>query len=191
MLTVYVDFKSPAAYLALKPTIALAARLGLELSWNPYRAVARDVPILKGHETVGESHRRVRAAAQRATHIQYAALQGLALSYPETPGETDLALGALAAMSSGQERFVEAAFTAYWINRADLNDPETVKALWLESGLAESDFDESRMRKALERAQSDAEERGIVGVPAYVIEEQIFVGREHFPWIEEVATASA
>lgn len=191
MLTVYVDFKSPAAYLALKPTIALAARLGLELSWTPYRAVERDVPDLKGNETVGESHRRVRAASQRATHIKYAALQGLALNYPETPGVTDLALGALASITSGRERFLKAAFAAYWVDHADLNDPATVEALWVACGCVATDFDDARLRAALDRAQSDADERGIVGVPAYVINEQIFVGREHFPWIEDIATASA
>lgn len=190
MLTVYVDFKSPAAYLALQPTRELAARLGLELSWKPYRAVERDVPALKGHETAGESHRRVRAASQRATHIKYAALQGLTLSYPEQPGETDLALGALASIPSGRDEFVGAAFAAYWIDHSDLNDPDTVEALWLRCGCAKTDFDDAQMRETLARAQSDAEEGGIVGVPAFVIQEQLFVGREHFPWIEEIATAS-
>ena len=43
----------------------------------------------------------------------------------------------------------------------------------------------------LDLAQAKSEEAGIVGTPAYVIEEQIFVGREHLPWIEEIARAAA
>ena len=43
----------------------------------------------------------------------------------------------------------------------------------------------------LDLSQAKSEEAGIVGTPAYVIEEQIFVGREHLPWIEEIARAAA
>jgi 2-hydroxychromene-2-carboxylate isomerase len=46
-------------------------------------------------------------------------------------------------------------------------------------------------RGALAAAQDAAEEAGIVGAPAYVIADQIFVGREHLPWIEELVLAAA
>ena len=78
MLTVYIDFKSAQAYLAL---IARLWRwqnaLVWSLNWQPFRAVERDVPKLGDEETVGESHRRVRAASQRALAIKYAAHQAL------------------------------------------------------------------------------------------------------------------
>ena len=93
MLTVYVDFKSPEAYLALQPTLALAARHKIDLDWRPFRTVEREVPLLADKETVGESHRRVRAASQRALSIKYAKLQGIDLHFPPQVGSTDLALG--------------------------------------------------------------------------------------------------
>ena len=52
MLTVYVDFKSADAYLALRPTLALAERLSLDIDWRPFRTVERDVPQLGEQETV-------------------------------------------------------------------------------------------------------------------------------------------
>ena len=61
MLSVYLDFKSPGAYLAMSPTLALVERLSLEVDWKPFRVIERDVPKLGKEETVGESHRRVRA----------------------------------------------------------------------------------------------------------------------------------
>ena len=188
MLTVYLDFKSPAAYLALNPTLSLIDRLGLEANWKSFRTVERDVPKLGKEETVGESHRRVRAASQRALAITYAKHQGIELKFPEKLGASDLALGALTAISGDPLAFIRAAFEAYWQDHADLDDPQVVERLIQTSG-AELTVDLSQCRDLLETALDQAEEAGIVGAPAYVIAEQIFVGREHLPWIGEIAAA--
>ena len=186
MLTLYIDFKSPGAYLALAPTLDLADRLGLTIDWRPFRTVERDVPKLGKEETVGESHRRVRAASQRALAIKYAAHQGIELQFPERAGDTDHALGVLAKIEGDPLPFIHGAFNAYWHAHADLNDIAVVHALLQESGV---DYRGSlaSARNDLDTAQEQAEDAGVVGAPAYIIAEQIFVGREHLPWIEEIA----
>lgn len=186
MLTVYIDFKSPGAYLAIAPTLALVERLGLDIVWRPYRTVERDVPKLGKEETVGESHRRVRAASQRTLMIKYAGQRGIALNYPAKLGETDLALGILAQIDGNPLPFIRAAFAAYWDRHEDLNDPAVVRSLMKAAELTDSHLLMSA-GEALERATAEADEVGIVGAPGYVIAEQIFVGREHLPWIEEIA----
>lgn len=190
MLTVYLDFKSPAAYLAIAPTLALVERLNLSIDWKPFRAIERDVPKLGQEETVGERHRRVRAASQRALAVKYAAHQGIDLNFPPKPGATDLALGVLARIEGDPLPFIRGAFNAYWEAHADLDDMAVVHALLIESGVR---FNGSLAdaRSVLELAQEQAEEAGIVGVPAYVVEDQLFVGREHLPWIEELARSTA
>lgn len=190
MLTVYIDFKAPAAYLALKPTLALAAKYNLELDWRPFRTIERDVPKTAGNETVGESHRRVRAASQRATQIKYAKLQGIDLTLPDAPSETNLALAALTRLPSNHTKFVTAAFAAYWQDHADLNDEDTVMTL-IHKSVGTIDLPPpASWQGTLDAALSAAEEAGIVGAPAYVIDSQIFVGREHLPWIEEIICAT-
>lgn len=186
MLTVYIDFKSPAAYLALKPTLDFASRLSLPLDWRPFQTVERDVPKLGKEETVGESHRRVRAASQRSLAIKYAGHQGIDLKFPPHPGVTDLALGVLAELEGDPLSFIQAAFAAYWQDHADLNDPAIVRDIIAASGVVYTG-DLNTAHESLELALQQAEEAGIVGAPAYVIDEQIFVGREHLPWIEEIA----
>jgi len=190
MLTVYIDFKSPAAYLAIKPTLDLASRLSLALTWRPFQTVERDVPKLGKEETVGESHRRVRSASQRALAIKYAGHQGIDLQFPLHPGETDLALAVLAELEGDRLPFVEAAFAAYWKDHADLNDPAIVQEIIAASGVVYT-CDLNTAHESLGIALKQAEDAGIVGAPAYVIAEQIFVGREHLPWIEEIARAEA
>lgn len=190
MLTLYIDFKSAGAYLALKPTLALADKHGLTIDWRAFKTIERDVPKLGEQETVGESHRRVRAASQRALAIKYAAHQGIDLRYPDPLGETDLALGTLAQLQGDRLPFIKAAFEAYWTDHADLNDAAVVSDLIARSGASLSG-DLASAPAALAKAQEEAEDAGIVGAPAYVIAEQIFVGREHLPWIEELILETA
>ena len=74
-MDIYIDFKSPAAFLAFKPTMAfLAAREQvapelkvpeLKAQWHPFRVVTRQVPQQGTSESVAESHKRVRAESRR------------------------------------------------------------------------------------------------------------------------------
>lgn len=186
MLTVYIDFKSTDAYLALAPTLALAEQFALDIDWRPFRTIERDVPKLGEDETVGESHRRVRAESQRRLSIKYAAHQGIDLEFPRHPGDTDLALAILTQVDGDPTAFIHSAFHAYWHAHADLNDMAVVHALLQESGVLYTGS-LATAREDLEAAQDRAEAEGIVGAPAYVIADQIFVGREHLPWITELA----
>ncbi len=191
MLTVYVDFKSPAAYLAVEPTLVLAAKHGVDVIWRPFETTARDIPIMSGKETVGESHRRVRAESQRAIHEKYAALRGLSLKFPEKPGNTTSALGALATLGTDQTAFVKAAFHAYWQDQADLDEFDVVRGILAQQGMTTDGLTVDKLRAAQAEAQAQAEEAGIVDAPGYIIDDQIFVGREHLPWIEEIIRAHA
>lgn len=169
----------------MKPTLALAERHALEIDWQPFRTVERDIPKLGKEETVGESHRRVRAAALRDQAIKYARHQGITLQYPPVLGSTDLALGVLANWHGDPLPFIAAAFKAYWQDHANLDDPAVVERLLdrLEQPMT---FAPETLSVALDQALEHADEIGIVGAPGYVIDDQIFVGREHLPWIEDI-----
>ena len=190
MLTVYIDFKSPAAYLAMTPTRALAERHGVTVSWQPFRTVERDIPKLGQQETVGESHRRVRAAALRNQAVKYARHQGIDLQFPPELGSTDLALGLLAGWSGDPLPFIDAAFKAYWQDHANLNDPMVMARILEDLGRSQL-IDTDAVAAGLEQALTRADEIGIVGAPGYVIHDQIFVGREHLPWIEDLLIKGA
>lgn len=59
-------------------------------------------------------------------------------------------------------------------------------SLFEKSGSETHSLDADTLRDAATHAQNIAEEAGIVEAPAYVIENQLFIGREHLPWIEEI-----
>ncbi|MEH6910063.1 MAG: DsbA family protein [Oceanicoccus sp.] len=189
MLTVYIDFKSPASYLAINPVLALVERHGIALAWKPFRSAEREVPTITDNASVAQMHRRVRAASRRAIHQKYAAHQGINLQFPESAGNTDLALGALALISGDPLSFINAAFSAYWTEHADLNDPAVLIPLISESTTEDFVFDEKNVIAVLESSQAETEELGIVDAPAFIIQDQLFIGREHLPWIEEIIRA--
>ncbi|MEC7163460.1 MAG: hypothetical protein VXW20_04265, partial [Pseudomonadota bacterium] len=81
--------------------------------------------------------------------------------------------------------FITAAFEAYWTGDADLNDARSVAALSGAPDLQNGD-DSDGASARLEAALGQAEENGIFTSPTYVVNEQIFVGREHLPWISEL-----
>ena len=190
MLTVYIDFKSPASYLAFRPTRDLAARHGVSVDWRPFRTSEKDVPSKTGDETIGETHRRVRAEARRAIHTLYAAQQGIDLRFPDYVGETDIALGVLGMLEDDPAPFIQAAFDTYWQTHENLNDPEVVARL-VAAHTDVKRFDARDALTALADAQTAAEATGVVDAPAYLVADQIFIGREHFPWIEEILTENS
>jgi len=185
MLEVYVDFKCASSYLALDPTLALVERTGVEIAWHPFSTTERDVPAEGADAEVIARHHRVREASNRAIHVKYAALRGIDLQLPPTVGSVDLALGALAEIEGDPLPFIRACFAAYWEGHDDLDDPHVVKELLAASGIGHSgDLTASRERFA--EAQGAAEEAGIVDAPGYRIERQLFIGRQHLPWIDEL-----
>ena len=189
MMHLYIDFKCPAAYLALKPTRALCGELGIPVNWRAIRSYQSPLIQEKADEEVGERHRRVRALARQKTHMLYAEIQNLPLQFRNPPTNTDMALAALSLLNeSGADPlpFVTAAFDAYWTGDANLNDAAVVAKLSGAPAFPDNDENGYDAHTRLEAALGQAEENGIFTSPTYVVNEQIFVGREHLPWISEL-----
>ncbi|VWX61321.1 DsbA family protein [Sphingorhabdus sp. 109] len=188
MLTVFIDFKSPASYLAFEPTLGLARETGVPVDWRPFAARPFLIPDKKADETVGERHRRVRAIARRDTHLHYAAVQGRNMHFATDPAGSDTALAALAGLEGDPVPFIRAAYDAYWTDQANLDDEAEVAGLLSDVNLALPDMQSAR--ETLDSIRAAAEESGIFESPSYVIADQLFVGREHLPWIGSLIKAA-
>ncbi len=189
-IAIYIDFKSPHAYLAMRPTLALLAEHPrLEAAWLPFDTRQKPVPQAKAVENRSESHFRVRAEARQATHLYYADVLGVPMSFPQDPGETTLALAALCDCQTDPLPFINAAFHAYWVNHADLNDEGTVRGLLADCGLDADGFSPRDALTKLEQTIASAGELGVIDTPAYLVADQLFIGREHLPWIRELLSA--
>ena len=183
MLNVYIDFKSPAAYLALKPTLRLASKYGTDVNWLAVQTKQAPIPEAAAVEDRGTTHRRIRAIARQKMHLHYARLQSTTMNFPPMPGNTDFALAMLHALEGDRTEFVQAAFASYWVDNQDLNNAEIV------SSLAGSRQPTPDVQNSLEAISAQVEGAGVIDAPAFIIAGELFIGREHLPWIETLITS--
>ena len=182
-LTIYVDFASAAARLAVAPTCALAASLGIVPDWQPCPVEER--PMATRGNARGAEHARIRAAYRRREEAYYARVQGLELNYPVGPARVANAALAWANRHGAGDAWTRSAFDAIWAGRLDPDDPAAVEAVltdWCPI-VGFGSFLDAEADAALAANKARALEHGAISVPAYVIRDQLFIGREHLPMI--------
>jgi 2-hydroxychromene-2-carboxylate isomerase len=196
-LEVAIDFKSPLAYLALEPTLALADELGIELDWQPLV-----VPPLRRHpeptpgDDRGARHRRTRAEYFRRDPLRYAQARGLSLAAAERAADsTTAALGLAWVKREAPARaraYVERVFAAHWRESLELSDPAAIERLLGEVGAPTAGFasylkadgpaELAVLRNALLAAN-------VFDVPSYRLGDEVFLGRQHLPVIRDLLAA--
>ena len=191
-LIVYIDHKSPYAFIAMAPTRALGAALGIAIDWRP---LTLDIPSYLGSAKLGARGEVVESqrSATQWTQVKYAyrdarryaSLTGLTLRGTTKIWDTSLAGQAmLFAKAHGDavlERYNAIVFERFWKRELDVEDRAVIDAVLREAGADAAAFRPDRVEyEAMQRAIFEA---GIFGVPGYVVEGEYYWGREHLPRI--------
>jgi 2-hydroxychromene-2-carboxylate isomerase len=206
-LIVYVDVKSPYAFIARDPTRAMARELGIGIDWRP---LTLNIPSYLGSArldrtgAVAESNRtpeqwaRVRYAYRDAR--RYASEQGYALRGTEKIWDTSLVhIAFWWARAQGGERadaFLDAVYPRFWVRDFDAEDLDTVTGALRTAGVDTAGFAAyaaGEGRVTHDRIQQAIFDAGIFGVPGYVVDGEYYFGREHLPtvrWILEGRTGA-
>jgi len=90
-----------------------------------------------------------------------------------------------------QTRFVELVFERYWRQALDLAEVDALTAVMTEVGAdlsGWSDYLLGQGPRALEALRSELGSAQLFHVPSYVVEDEIFIGREHLPMIRWLLT---
>ena len=196
-LIVYMDIKSPYAYLAKDPTWQLEDDFGIAIDWRP---LTLDIPSFLGSAKADESGnvveenrtprqwQGVRYAYMDAK--RYARLKDILIYGPRKIWDSSLAgIGMLWAKRTGREvlkGYMDIVYERFWRRQLDIEDAGVVAAVVAESG---GDGEGYRAFLAGEgRREHDAlhaqlHGAGLFGVPTYVIDGEVFFGREHLPAI--------
>ena len=195
LLTVYIDYKSPYAYLAVEPTWTLARDYKVTLEWLPYTLdipdylgsakVNNDGQILENDRTPHQ-WRKVKYSYMDAR--RYANLRGLTIRGPQKIWDSSLAsVGLLYAQKHGKFREYNGfVFDRFWRRELDIEDAEVIQSVLSEIGADATGFDSfvaSEGRLMHDQIRAEAEKKGIFGVPTYVLNNEIFWGREHLPLV--------
>lgn len=190
-LIVALDLRHPLAFLALHPTIAFAESMKQDVDWVPLEVPALNPPSTPAPgDDRGVRHRRLRAQAIAREIDTYAAAQGLTLCEPYRSGPTEAARRAWLWMRDRHpERLVEflvALFRDYWSMQLDASDPAAVAALVAQSGGDGAGFVAWQAEGGRHASESLARELAAIGlfqVPAFVLDDEVFYGRQHLPML--------
>jgi 2-hydroxychromene-2-carboxylate isomerase len=198
-VTVYTDYKSPYAYLANGPIFQLAQELSVTLDWKPY---VLDIPKFLGSARVdaaGNVLEQDRNAHQwRRVRYSYmdcrrqARKQGLTIRGPQKIWDSNLAAaGMLWAQKSGEAVFRlyhETVFERFWRRELDIESVPAIAAVLDEAGAFGFADWADQGRAEVVNIAAEAEAQGVFGVPSFIVNNELFWGREHLPDIRAMLT---
>jgi len=175
----------------------------VQVDWLPYDL---DLAGFMGSARVDDSGRVLEE--QRTAHqwrrVRYSYMdcrrqarkRGLVIRGTQKIWDSTIALcGMLYAKRQGEgvfRRYHDAVFERFWRRELDIEDPDVIAAVLTEAGGDAAGFTAylaEEGRGELERICRDAEALGVFGVPTFVLDGELFWGREHLPDIREILGA--
>jgi len=204
-LAVYIDYKSPYAYLAKDLVYELERDFAVHIDWLPYTL---DIPSALGSATVDDNGRVIEE--QRNAHqwrrVRYSYMdcrrqaqkRGLVIRGPRKIWDSTLALrGMMYAKREGPtvlRRYHDTVFERFWKRELDIEDPGVISMVLAGTGANTTGLPTylaGQGGEELENICRAAEAMGVFGVPTFVLSGELFWGREHLPDIREMLGAKA
>jgi len=119
--------------------------------------------------------------------------RGLVIRGPQKIWDSTLAaIGMLYAKRQGESvlhRYHDLTFERFWKRELDIEDPGVIDAVLAEAGadtVGFSAYHAGEGREELERICRSAEANGVFGVPSFIVNGELFWGREHLAEIRAI-----
>jgi 2-hydroxychromene-2-carboxylate isomerase len=196
-LKLYIDYKSPYAYLAKDPAYALERETGVAIDWLPY---VLDIPAYLGSAKVdseGKVLEQNRNAHQwRRVKYSYMDVRreanrvGLTIRGTRKIWDSSLAgIGLLYAKKHGVFRaYNDEVFERFWKHQLDIENPAALGDVLKRAGADGFEaYLASEGRQELASVQTAAEDKGVFGVPSFLLDDgDLYWGREHLAPLREM-----
>lgn len=196
-LIVYLDVKSPYAYLAKDPTKQLIQDFDVAIDWRP---LTLNIPSFLGSAKVddrGEVVESKRTPRQwSSVHYsymdakRYARINDIKIYGPRKIWDTRLIhiafLFVKERFSAQLLPFLDHVYERFWLRDLDVESREVVHGVLSEVGIPSEDFDayvEGEGGDSHDLLQRELHPAGIFGVPSYLIDDELFFGRENLPYV--------
>ena len=168
----YFDFLSPFSYLQLAEFDRLPP--DLEVTYRPVLFAG-----LLGHwKHKGPAEIPAKRVQTYRWCHWYAARHGIPFRMPPAHPFNPLRPLRLAVARGAEPGLIRAVFDAIWAEGRDPSDDEEWQALTARLGIADADEAIARpeVKEALRRGTEEAAERGVFGIPTFVIGDELFWG---------------
>lgn len=199
-IAVYSDYKSPYAFLAKDLIYRLEDELEVRLDWLPYTL---DIPSYLGSARVDEHGEVIESArnAHQWRRVRYSYMdcrrqarkRGLTILGTRKIWDSSLAaIGMLWAKRQSAAVFRayhDRVFERFWRRDLDIEDPAVIATVLAEAGADTtglSDYLAGEGRYEHDVIREAAEAAGVFGVPSFLIDGELFWGREHLPDLREM-----
>jgi 2-hydroxychromene-2-carboxylate isomerase len=188
-----IDFNCAASWLAVEPTRALEQRLGAAFDWLPFPTVASSAPRVK--LTGGE--RSARHFMLRFQYVadelrRYAASRGMRIE--ETVRSVDTTTASFGLLWIGRRspalagEYAARVFDRIWRENAE-PDLAFVERTLGAAAAGFRDYAAGPGPRDLDTTREQLASEGLWNVPGYLAGGEIFIGRQHLPMVEWIATA--
>jgi len=187
VVRVYSDYKSPYAYVAVRPAYKLAEDYDLELEWRPYTLrIAEYLGTVEGRNE--HAWRRIRYSYMDAR--RFANKQGLIVKGTRRVYDGYYAnAGMLFAQAAGIfRRYHDTVFERFWKHELDIDVPAEVAGVIAEAGgdaAAYAAYAEGSGRAEMTAVIDEAEAMGVFGVPMFVLDGELFWGGDRLDLLRE------
>ena len=210
-LIVYLDFKSPYAYLAVEPTRRMLAQQGAVADWRPF---VLDIPSYLGSAKLGKSGevKEQNRSTEQWSGVKYAYfdcrryanLRGLTVRGTVKIWNTDLAaigmfwvkqqesLDQQCQPDSLLSRYIDAIYEPFWKRELDVEQLQVIEGVLIQIGADVTGFRDYALGVGEDfnaEFQEAAFAAGVYGVPTYIVADtdgastHRYFGREHLPRI--------
>ena len=196
-VVVYSDYKSPYAYLAKDLIYELGRDCAVAIDWLPYTL---DIPSYLGSAELDASGELVAAArnAHQWRRVRYSYMdcrreankRGLTIRGTRKIWDSSLAaIGMLWAKRHGEgvlTAYHDCVFERFWRRELDIESRAVIAGVLQEAGASIDGFDAyagGAGRAERDAIQAAAEEAGVFGVPSFLVDGELYWGREHLPAI--------
>jgi len=195
-LIVYIDIKSPYAFVAIKPILALEARLKTQFDWRPLTLNISSY-LGSAKKSKGKVVQSERSPAQwsnvryayRDTR-RYAERQGYVLKGTEKIWDSSIAnIAILWVAQIARDRlaaYLDAVYPPFWRRELDIEDITVIETTLRAANVTTkgfADFACGEGRAAHDGLQDQLHPAGIYGVPSFVFDGQVLFGRENLPYV--------
>jgi len=183
----YFDFSSTNSYFAAFMLPEICARIDARVNWIPTHSAA----LFRGtgFDVMAMTPRKARYLWR--DHARYAELTGLPFKKPSRfPIKTSSALRAVVAAASepAQRAISQAIMRAYWERDEDISDRDVIASIATSAGFDGSALmeiaDAKSARDELAALTDRAIARGVFGVPAFFVDNEMFWGKDRLDFVE-------
>jgi len=193
----YFDFSSPYGYLGSQQIRAVATKHNRQIDWHPILLgaifkVSGQAPLttypLKGEYAVMDfqrSAREVNLAYRQPDKFPVGAVAASRAAW-WVKEHTD------ASIQAKTDQFIDAIFTAYYVNNKDISSPEVVLNIGedcdIDRAAMETALQDQAVKDRLKTAVENALEKKIFGSPMMIVDGELFWGNDRIEQVDRWLT---